>query len=77
MSLRTNGPIGNDFPAFRFPFDPPVSCRQPPPIPCAHDVVVLAGNPLDDIGLVAGEGERVAYVLQRGKIVKARASALR
>lgn len=40
--------------------------------PARHDVVVLDGNPLDDIGIVAGEGERVAYVLQRGKIVKAR-----
>ncbi|CAD6518492.1 Adenine deaminase [Paraburkholderia hiiakae] len=36
------------------------------------DVVVLDGNPLDDIGVVAGEGERIDYVLQRGKIVKAR-----
>ncbi|TDA44922.1 metal-dependent hydrolase family protein [Burkholderia pyrrocinia] len=36
------------------------------------DMVVLDGNPLDDIGVVAGEGEHVAYVLQRGRIVKAR-----
>ncbi|WP_233887448.1 metal-dependent hydrolase family protein [Paraburkholderia flagellata] len=37
------------------------------------DVVVLDGNPLDDIDVVAGEGEQIEYVLQRGKIVKARA----
>lgn len=37
------------------------------------DVVVLDGNPLDDIGVVASEGERIEYVLQRGKIVKGRA----
>ncbi|WP_321921512.1 metal-dependent hydrolase family protein [Paraburkholderia guartelaensis] len=36
------------------------------------DVVVLDGNPLADIDVVAGEGERIEYVLQRGKIVKAR-----
>ena len=38
------------------------------------DIVVLDGNPLDDIGVVAGEGENVAYVMQRGTIVKARAA---
>ncbi|KER73962.1 hypothetical protein HR51_02455 [Burkholderia cepacia] len=31
------------------------------------DLVVLDGNPLEDIGVVAGQGERVEYVLQRGK----------
>ncbi|MCO8642926.1 amidohydrolase family protein [Burkholderia multivorans] len=36
------------------------------------DLVVLDGNPLDDIGVVAGEGERIACVLQRGKLVKTR-----
>jgi imidazolonepropionase-like amidohydrolase len=35
------------------------------------DVLVLDGNPLTDIGVVAGDGERIEYVLQRGKIVKA------
>ncbi|QGZ64994.1 metal-dependent hydrolase family protein [Paraburkholderia acidisoli] len=35
------------------------------------DVVVLDGNPLDDIEVVASDGQRVDYVLQRGKIVKA------
>ncbi|PRG20570.1 metal-dependent hydrolase family protein [Burkholderia multivorans] len=36
------------------------------------DLVVLDGNPLDDIGVVAGEGEHIACVLQRGKLVKTR-----
>ncbi|KWF59920.1 metal-dependent hydrolase family protein [Burkholderia pseudomultivorans] len=36
------------------------------------DLVMLDGNPLDDIGVVAGEGEHVVCVLQRGKIVKTR-----
>lgn len=36
------------------------------------DMAVLDGNPLDDIGVVSGEGEQVAFVLQRGKVVKAR-----
>jgi imidazolonepropionase-like amidohydrolase len=39
------------------------------------DVLVLDGNPLADIGVVAGEGERIEYVLQRGKVVKARVQA--
>ncbi|MDR3099612.1 MAG: amidohydrolase family protein [Paraburkholderia sp.] len=34
------------------------------------DVLVLDGNPLADIGVVANDGERVQYVLQRGKVVK-------
>ena len=34
------------------------------------DVLVLDGNPLADIGVVAHDGERVEYVLQRGKVVK-------
>ncbi|MBN3857832.1 amidohydrolase family protein [Paraburkholderia sp. Ac-20340] len=36
------------------------------------DILVLDGNPLADINVIAGEGEHVAYVLQRGKIVKER-----
>lgn len=36
------------------------------------DLVVLDGNPLDDIGVVADEGARVEYVLQRGAVVKRR-----
>jgi imidazolonepropionase-like amidohydrolase len=35
------------------------------------DVLVLDGNPLADIGVLAENGERVEYVLQRGRIVKA------
>ncbi|WP_213307435.1 metal-dependent hydrolase family protein [Paraburkholderia sacchari] len=34
------------------------------------DVLVLDGNPLADIGVVANDGERVEYVLQRGKVMK-------
>ncbi|MFD1560904.1 amidohydrolase family protein [Paraburkholderia silviterrae] len=34
------------------------------------DVLVLDGNPLADIGVVANDGERVEYVVQRGKVVK-------
>ncbi|MFX1765700.1 amidohydrolase family protein [Paraburkholderia sp. A1RI-2L] len=34
------------------------------------DVLVLDGNPLADIGVVANDGERVELVLQRGKVVK-------
>ncbi|MFX1676118.1 amidohydrolase family protein [Paraburkholderia sp. A2WS-5] len=34
------------------------------------DVLVLDGNPLADIGVVANDGERVEVVLQRGKVVK-------
>jgi imidazolonepropionase-like amidohydrolase len=37
------------------------------------DVLVLDGNPLADIGVVAGDGERIEYVMQRGKVVKERA----
>ncbi len=36
------------------------------------DLVVLDGNPLEDIGVVADEGARVEYVLQRGTVVKRR-----
>lgn len=36
------------------------------------DLVVLDGNPLDDISVVADEGARVEYVLQRGAVVKRR-----
>lgn len=36
------------------------------------DLVVLDGNPLEDIGVVADEGARVEYVLQRGAVVKRR-----
>jgi imidazolonepropionase-like amidohydrolase len=36
------------------------------------DVLVLDGNPLADIGVVAGEGERIELVMQRGKVVKER-----
>ncbi|WP_322071412.1 metal-dependent hydrolase family protein [Paraburkholderia bannensis] len=39
------------------------------------DILVLDGDPLADINVIAGEGERVAYVLQRGKIVKSGAAA--
>jgi imidazolonepropionase-like amidohydrolase len=39
------------------------------------DILVLDGDPLADINVIAGEGERVAYVLQRGKIVKTGDSA--
>jgi len=38
------------------------------------DLVVLDGNPLEDIGVVADEGARVEYVLQRGAVVKRRVS---
>ncbi|RQZ30120.1 hypothetical protein DIE14_04485 [Burkholderia sp. Bp9017] len=37
---------------------------------------MLDENPLDDIGVVAGEGENVAYVMLRGTIMKARTAAL-
>ncbi|HBN6128957.1 TPA: amidohydrolase family protein, partial [Clostridioides difficile] len=37
------------------------------------DLVVLDGNPLEDIGVVADEGARVEYVLQRGTLVKRQA----
>lgn len=37
------------------------------------DLVVLDGNPLEDIGVVADEGARVEYVLQRGALVKRQA----
>jgi imidazolonepropionase-like amidohydrolase len=36
------------------------------------DLLVLDGNPLDDIGVVGNDGRHVRYVLQRGKIVKRR-----
>ncbi|MGG1947518.1 amidohydrolase family protein [Trinickia sp. NRRL B-1857] len=36
------------------------------------DLLVLDGNPLDDIGVVGNDGKHVRYVLQRGKIVKTR-----
>ncbi|WP_406806685.1 amidohydrolase family protein [Burkholderia semiarida] len=36
------------------------------------DLVVLDGNPLEDIGVVADEGARVECVLQRGAVVKRR-----
>lgn len=32
------------------------------------DLVVLDGNPLEDIGVVADEGAKVEYVLQRGRL---------
>lgn len=38
------------------------------------DVLVLDGNPLQDIDVLAGQGERVEYVLQRGRLVKGGAS---
>ncbi|MCG5077627.1 metal-dependent hydrolase family protein [Paraburkholderia tagetis] len=34
------------------------------------DILVLDGDPLVDMGVVANDGERVEYVLQRGKVVK-------
>ncbi|MBG0875072.1 amidohydrolase family protein [Burkholderia sp. 9777_1386] len=37
------------------------------------DLVVLDGNPLKDIGVVADEGAKVEYVLQRGAVVKQQA----
>ncbi|WP_116141622.1 metal-dependent hydrolase family protein [Trinickia diaoshuihuensis] len=39
------------------------------------DLLVLDGNPLEDIGIVANNGEHVRYVLQRGKVVKTRNAA--
>lgn len=39
------------------------------------DLLVLDGNPLDDIGVVGNDGRHVRYVLQRGKIVKTRSTA--
>lgn len=38
------------------------------------DVLVVDGNPLDDIGVLAGDGEYVEYVIQRGQLVKAAVS---
>jgi imidazolonepropionase-like amidohydrolase len=37
------------------------------------DVLVVDGNPLADINVVAGQGERIEYVLQRGEVVKTNA----
>ncbi|AJY40238.1 amidohydrolase family protein [Burkholderia humptydooensis] len=39
------------------------------------DVLVIDGDPLADIEVVAGQGERIEYVLQRGRIVKERRAA--
>jgi imidazolonepropionase-like amidohydrolase len=36
------------------------------------DVLVVDGNPLKDIGVLTGQGERLAYVLQRGEVVSER-----
>lgn len=36
------------------------------------DLLVIDGDPLQDIGLLAGSGERIEYVLQRGQMVKGR-----
>ncbi|TLP77670.1 amidohydrolase family protein [Pseudomonas nitroreducens] len=38
------------------------------------DVLIVEGNPLDDIGVLSGEGEQVTYVFQRGRLVKDSAS---
>lgn len=39
------------------------------------DLIVVDGNPLADIGVVSGQGERIEYVLQRGEIVKSQSRA--
>jgi Imidazolonepropionase and related amidohydrolases len=36
------------------------------------DVLVLDGDPLRDIGVIANDGEHVVYVLQAGRVVKER-----
>jgi imidazolonepropionase-like amidohydrolase len=36
------------------------------------DVLVVDGDPLTDIGVLTGQGERLAYVLQRGEVVSER-----
>ncbi|WP_414696260.1 hypothetical protein [Paraburkholderia sp.] len=36
------------------------------------DVLVVDGNPLQDIAVLTGQGERLAYVLQRGEVVSER-----
>ncbi len=38
------------------------------------DVLVVDGDPLKDIGVLTGQGERIAYVLQRGEVVSERGS---
>jgi imidazolonepropionase-like amidohydrolase len=38
------------------------------------DLLVLDGNPLDDIGVVGNDGRHVRYVLQRGNVVKTRST---
>jgi imidazolonepropionase-like amidohydrolase len=40
------------------------------------DVLVVDGNPLDDIGTLTGQGERLAYVLQRGEVVSERGAVV-
>jgi imidazolonepropionase-like amidohydrolase len=40
------------------------------------DVLVVDGNPLDDIGALTGQGERLAYVLQRGEVVSERGAVV-
>jgi len=34
------------------------------------DVLVVDGNPLQNIGVLTGTGERIEYVFQRGRLVK-------
>jgi imidazolonepropionase-like amidohydrolase len=36
------------------------------------DVLVVDGNPLKDIGVLTGQGERLEYVLQHGEVVSER-----
>jgi imidazolonepropionase-like amidohydrolase len=35
------------------------------------DLIALDGNPLEDLGVLSGQGERIALIIQAGRIVKA------
>jgi imidazolonepropionase-like amidohydrolase len=39
------------------------------------DILVIDGNPLEDISTVSQNGERIEFVVQRGQVVKSRATA--
>jgi imidazolonepropionase-like amidohydrolase len=38
------------------------------------DLLLVDGNPLDDIGVLGGQGERLALIVQNGRVVRERAA---
>jgi imidazolonepropionase-like amidohydrolase len=39
------------------------------------DLLLVDGNPLDDISVLGGQGERLALIVQDGRVVRERAAA--